>query len=53
MTHYHFIGIGGAGLSPIARILLERGHQVSGSDLIMSPSAQELQEMGVKVFNRS
>jgi UDP-N-acetylmuramate--alanine ligase len=49
MTHYHFIGIGGAGLSPIARVLLERGHQISGSDLIMSPSAQELREMGVKV----
>ncbi|MCJ7520041.1 MAG: UDP-N-acetylmuramate--L-alanine ligase [Anaerolineaceae bacterium] len=49
MTHYHFIGIGGAGLSPIARVLLERGHQVSGSDLIMSPIAQELSEMGVNI----
>ena len=49
MSHYHFIGIGGAGLSPIARVLMEKGHQVSGSDLIMSPAAQELHEMGVKV----
>jgi UDP-N-acetylmuramate--alanine ligase len=49
MAHYHFIGIGGVGLSPIARVLLERGHQVSGSDLIMSPAAQELREMGVMV----
>jgi UDP-N-acetylmuramate--alanine ligase len=49
MTHYHFIGIGGAGLSPIARVLLERGHRVSGSDLVMSPMAQELSAMGVKV----
>lgn len=49
MAHYHFIGIGGAGLAPIARVLLERGHQVSGSDLIMSPMAQELKNMGVKV----
>ncbi len=48
MTHYHFIGIGGTGLSAIARVLLERGHQVSGSDLVMSPMAQELQDMGVK-----
>lgn len=31
--HIHFIGIGGAGLSAIARILLERGFSVSGSDL--------------------
>ncbi|HUV16648.1 MAG TPA: UDP-N-acetylmuramate--L-alanine ligase [Pelolinea sp.] len=49
MTHYHFIGIGGAGLSPIARVLLEKGHQVSGSDLVMSRMAQELRDLGVKV----
>jgi len=49
MAHYHFIGIGGTGLSPIARVLLERGHQVSGSDLILSPSAQELRDMGIIV----
>ncbi len=49
MAHYHFIGIGGTGLSPIARVLLERGHTVSGSDLTLSPSAQELHEMGVSV----
>jgi UDP-N-acetylmuramate--alanine ligase len=50
MTHYHFIGIGGAGLSPIARVLLEKGHRVSGSDLMLSPMAEELQAMGVQVF---
>jgi UDP-N-acetylmuramate--alanine ligase len=50
MTHYHFIGIGGTGLSAIARVLLERGSQVSGSDLILSPAAEELREMGVKIF---
>ena len=50
MTHYHFIGIGGAGLSPIARILFEKGHYISGSDMNLSPSAQRLQELGVKVY---
>lgn len=30
--HIHFVGIGGFGLSAIARILLERGYRVSGSD---------------------
>lgn len=50
MSHYHFIGIGGAGLSPIARVLLERGHTVSGSDLLLSPMAQELRDMGVEVM---
>jgi len=49
MSHYHFVGIGGTGLSPIARVLLERGHQVSGSDLVLSPMARELQKMGVEI----
>jgi UDP-N-acetylmuramate--alanine ligase len=49
MSHYHFIGIGGTGLSPIARILLERGHRVSGSDLQLSPMAEELQALGATV----
>ena len=50
MTHYHLIGIGGSGLSAIARVLLERGHKVSGSDLILSPIAENLRESGVKVI---
>ncbi len=37
--HYHFIGIGGTGLSAIARILLEQGNTISGSDMILSPLA--------------
>ncbi len=49
MTHYHLIGIGGTGLSPIARVLLERGHQVSGSDMLLSPMAEELQALGAQV----
>jgi UDP-N-acetylmuramate--alanine ligase len=36
----HFIGIGGTGLSAIARVLLESGYQVSGSDQILSPLAK-------------
>lgn len=49
MSHYHFIGIGGTGLSAIARVLLEKGHQVSGSDQVMSPLAREIQDLGVKI----
>jgi UDP-N-acetylmuramate--alanine ligase len=45
----HFIGIGGTGLSAIARVLLERGHVVSGSDRQISPLAQSLQEAGARV----
>ncbi len=50
MTNVHFIGIGGSGLSAIARFLLEQGYRVSGSDRALSPLAAELQSDGVKVF---
>ncbi|MFQ5941987.1 MAG: UDP-N-acetylmuramate--L-alanine ligase [Anaerolineales bacterium] len=45
----HVVGIGGAGMSAIARVLIERGEQVSGSDLTMSPFAEALAESGVSV----
>ncbi len=49
MTHVHFIGIGGSGLSAIARLLLENGYTVSGSDRLMSPLARDLAAAGVQV----
>ena len=48
--HYHFIGIGGTGLSAIARVLLEQGNTVSGSDMILSPLALEIQQAGAMVY---
>jgi UDP-N-acetylmuramate--alanine ligase len=48
--HVHFIGIGGAGLSAIARVLLEQGVEVSGSDLTLSPVAEALARDGARVF---
>jgi UDP-N-acetylmuramate--alanine ligase len=50
MTHVHFIGIGGSGLSAIARLLLEQGYTVTGSDRILSPLALDLQKAGVTIF---
>lgn len=50
MTHIHLIGIGGTGISSIARVLLERGFTVSGSDRTLSPLALELKKAGVTVF---
>ncbi len=47
--HVHFIGIGGTGLSAIARVLLERGYQVSGSDRASSPFADDLQASGAVI----
>jgi UDP-N-acetylmuramate--alanine ligase len=49
MTSTHFIGIGGTGLSAIARVLLERGEHVTGSDREESPLAVALREAGVHV----
>lgn len=46
----HLIGIGGAGLSAIARLLLESGYRVSGSDRQASSLTNSLQEAGVKFF---
>lgn len=46
----HFIGIGGAGLSAIARVLLEQGAEVSGSDRELSPVAEALARDGARVF---
>ena len=37
MKHFHLVGIGGAGLSAIARVLLESGQLVSGSDEHIKP----------------
>ena len=50
MTHYHLIGIGGTGLSAIARVLYERENKVSGSDKVLSPMAQELIDLSISVF---
>ena len=47
--HVHFIGIGGIGMSGIARVLLEMGWKVSGSDLKSSPITSGLEEMGARI----
>ncbi len=43
---YHFIGMGGIGMSALARILLERGAKVQGSDMKDSPLLQNLAKDG-------
>jgi len=45
----HFVGIGGAGMSAIAKVLIERGVPVSGSDLKQSRTATMLEVMGAEV----
>lgn len=46
----YFIGIGGAGMSAIAKLLHERGIRVFGSDLKESRTTQQLQAAGIPVF---
>jgi UDP-N-acetylmuramate--alanine ligase len=45
----HFVGIGGAGMSGIARIMLARGTEVSGSDSGASAALDELAALGARV----
>ena len=46
----HFVGLGGAGLSAIARIMLERGLPVSGSDAQDSPALESLRALGALAY---
>ena len=46
----HFVGIGGAGMSGIAEVMLNLGYEVQGSDLRSNPVTQRLQALGATVF---
>ena len=48
--HVHLVGIGGTGLSAIARVLHERGFTVSGSDKQSNMMTAQLAKMGVKIY---
>lgn len=50
MKRAHLIGIGGSGLSAIARVLVEDGYQVSGSDLEYSSYTRGLEDLGIRIF---
>jgi UDP-N-acetylmuramate--alanine ligase len=51
VRHIHFVGIGGAGMSGIAQVLLNQGYQISGSDLTSSAITAQLAEQGAKIFS--
>ena len=48
IRHIHFVGIGGAGMSGIAEVLLNLGYVISGSDLSDSPTLKRLQSLGIQ-----
>ncbi len=45
----HFVGIGGAGMSGIAEVLLNLGYQISGSDMKTNPAIARLQSLGAHI----
>ena len=46
----HFIGVGGIGVSAIARMMMFSGKQVSGSDRAESEITNELKKLGAKIY---
>ncbi len=50
MMHVHLIGIGGTGLSAIAKVLIERGYKVSGSDSHASIYFNAITELGATTY---
>ena len=49
VRHIHFVGIGGAGMSGIAEVLLGQGYEVTGSDLSDSDNVRRLRRCGATV----
>lgn len=50
LKNIHFIGIGGIGISGLAKIFLWEGKKISGSDLISSKNILDLKKLGAKIF---
>tara|TARA_B100000902_G_scaffold353445_1_gene364886 strand:+ start:291 stop:1685 length:1395 start_codon:yes stop_codon:yes gene_type:complete len=50
VKNIHFVGIGGAGMIGIARVLLKKGYKISGSDVVDSNDLKKLRKEGAKVF---
>ncbi|MFC4600412.1 UDP-N-acetylmuramate--L-alanine ligase [Cohnella hongkongensis] len=48
--HVHFIGIGGYGMSAIARVMLEMGYRVSGSDVASQELTDKLAAKGAQIY---
>ena len=50
LKKFHFVGIGGAGMSALAKILIESGYEISGSDCANSATVEMLKSIGAKIF---
>ena len=49
IRHIHMVGIGGAGMSGIAEVLLNQGYEISGSDISDSAVVRHLRSLGARV----
>ena len=52
VRHIHMVGIGGAGMSGIAEVLLSLGYRVSGSDIRPGPATERLAQLGIGIKAR-
>ena len=50
IQHVHFVGIGGAGMSGIAEVLLNLGYEVTGSDVLQNQATRRLAGLGARVW---
>ncbi|MBL8383687.1 MAG: UDP-N-acetylmuramate--L-alanine ligase [Burkholderiales bacterium] len=49
ISHIHFVGIGGAGMSGIAEVLANLGYRISGSDLAQNAATRRLEGLGARI----
>src|SRR5438105_375682 len=47
----HLIGVAGSGMSGLARLLAQRGHEVTGSDLEEENGKEDFRKLGIKRFH--
>ncbi len=47
---FHIVGIGGIGMSAIAKIMLYQGYQVQGSNEVQNSNTNDLENLGIKIF---
>ena len=50
IRNIYFVGIGGAGMSGIAEVLLNQGYKISGSDIAQSKTITRLQKLGMNIY---
>lgn len=50
IKNIHFVGIGGAGMSGIAEVLLNQGYQISGSDISSTSVTERMEKLGINIY---